>query len=321
MNEKKHLPNTKRIARRDFLAAAAVTAAGFSTAKTFAAADTPSSNAGKFKLKYAPHFNMFKNLAGNGLADQLNFIADQGFTAFEDNPMMIRPLAEQKKITETMERLDLAMGTFVAYGLWTAHEFDETRFVHNKPEDRQFLKERMEKTVEVAKRTNAKWFTVVPGSYDPGLEWGYQTANVIDNLKYCAEICEKANKVMILEPLNPWKNHPGLFLTKIPQAWQICKAVDSPACKILDDLYHQQVTEGNLIPNLDKAWEQIAYIQIGDNPGRNEPTTGEINYKNIFKHLDDKDFDGIIGMEHGNSKEGKAGERAVIQAYRQCDPA
>ena len=102
---------------------------------------------------------------------------------------------------------------------------------------------------------------------------------------------------MVLESLNPWVNHPDLFLTKIPQAYMICKAVGSPSCKILDDLYHQQITEGHLIPNMDKAWEEIAYIQVGDNPGRQEPTTGEINYKNVFKHLYKKRYTGIVGME------------------------
>jgi hydroxypyruvate isomerase len=124
---------------------------------------------------------------------------------------------------------------------------------------------------------------------------------------------------MVLEPLNPIKDHPGLFLTEIPQAYQICRAVGSPSCKILDDLYHQQITEGNLIPNLDAAWEEIAYIQVGDNPGRKEPGTGEINYKNIFKHLYDKGYNGIVGMEHGNSMKGAEGERMVIDAYRAAD--
>jgi len=123
---------------------------------------------------------------------------------------------------------------------------------------------------------------------------------------------------MVLEPLNP-RSHPGLFLKRIPQAHMICKAVDSPACKILDDLFHQQITEGNLIPNLDSAWDEIAYFQIGDNPGRDEPTTGEINYANVFQHIRDKGFEGIYGMEHGNSRPGRAGEMAVIEAYRSVD--
>ena len=142
---------------------------------------------------------------------------------------------------------------------------------------------------------------------------------MVDTLKMCAELLEPAGVVMVLEPLNPWANHPGCFLSKIPQAFQICKAVGSPSCKILDDLYHQQITEGNLIPNIDKAYSEIAYFQAGDNPGRKEPGTGEINYRNIFKHIHGKGFDGVIGMEHGISRKGKEGEIALIQAYRDAD--
>ncbi len=159
----------------------------------------------------------------------------------------------------------------------------------------------------------------MPGQYDPGVPWEYQTATVVDNLKRACEVCEPTELTMVLEPLNHWTDHAGVFLTGVPQAFQICRAVGSPSCKILDDLYHQQITEGNLIPNLDKAWDEIAYIQVGDNPGRKEPTTGEIHYGNVFRHLKAKAYRGIVGMEHGNSLPGKAGERAVIDAYRACD--
>jgi hydroxypyruvate isomerase len=108
-------------------------------------------------------------------------------------------------------------------------------------------------------------------------------------------------------------------LQKVPQAYQICRAVGSPSCKILFDIYHQQITEGNLIPNFDIAWDEVAYVQTGDNPGRNEPGTGEINYRNVFKHLHAKGFDGVVGMEHGNSQPGREGEQAVIDAYVAAD--
>ena len=71
--------------------------------------------------------------------------------------------------------------------------------------------------------------------------------------------------------------------------------------------------------NIDRNWEEIAYFQIGDNPGRNEPSTGEVNYKNIFKHLYNKGYRGVLGMEHGNASPGKDGELAVIKAYREAD--
>jgi hydroxypyruvate isomerase len=80
-----------------------------------------------------------------------------------------------------------------------------------------------------------------------------------------------------------------------------------------------QRNEGNIINNMTKAWEEIAYLQIGDNPGRKEPTTGEMNYKHIFKHIHSKGFKGILGMEHGNALPGKEGEMSLINAYRSCD--
>ena len=137
-------------------------------------------------------------------------------------------------------------------------------------------------------------------------------------LKRGAEVFEPHGLIMVMEPLNP-RDHPGMFLTGIAQAYELCKAVDSPAVKILDDLYHQQVTEGNLIPNIDAAWEEIAYFQMGDNPGRKEPGTGEINYRNVFRHIHANGFGGVLGMEHGNSKPGKEGEAAVVTAYRAAD--
>jgi hydroxypyruvate isomerase len=99
----------------------------------------------------------------------------------------------------------------------------------------------------------------------------------------------------------------------------LCQAVDSPSCKILFDIYHQQIQEGNLIPNMEMAWDDIAYFQVGDNPGRKEPGTGEINYQNVFRHIYQKGFRGVVGMEHGNSVNGKDGELKVIEAYKNAD--
>jgi hydroxypyruvate isomerase len=268
----------------------------------------------RFQLKYAPHFGMFRAHAGDDLIDQLRFMRDEGFVALEDNGMPQRDVAVQDRIGAELERLGMQMGVFVAHA-----DFRENTFVESPQSARPRIESDMRTAVEVAKRCNAKWCTVVPGTYSQKLEWDYQTANVIDNLRRAAEICEPHGLVMVLEPLNHRANHPGVFLTKISQAHMICRAVDSPSCKILDDLYHQQITEGNLIPNIDLAWDEIAYFQVGDNPGRKEPTTGEINYRNVFRHLHAKGFEGIVGMEHGNSKPGKEGERAVIDAYVQSD--
>ncbi|MBN8577259.1 MAG: TIM barrel protein [Cytophagales bacterium] len=269
--------------------------------------------AGKpFKLNYAPHDGMFKNHAGPDFIDQIKFMADQGFRAIEDNGLLGRPIEYQERIGKTLAALNMTMGVFVVDGgdNW------KTSLTTGKQEFTDNFIKTCRASVEAAKRVNAKWMTVVPGFFERKLPLGIQTANVVEALRRGAEIFEPHGLVMVLEPLS---DTPELFLRFSDQTFEICKAVKSPACKILFDIYHMQRNEGNLINNLNTCWDEIAYIQVGDNPGRKEPTTGEINYKNIFKHLHEKGFKGVVGMEHGNAKEGKAGELALIQAYRDSD--
>ncbi len=297
--------------RRQFLQSGLGLAAALAASRPAAA---QSSSGRPFGLDYAPHFGMFRHHAGQDLVDQLQFMHDEGFRSLEDNNLPRRSVADQERIGATLDRLDMRMGVFVAHTAW-----GEVSFASNDADVRASLMSDVRNAIDVASRVDARWCTVVPGDYDRGIEMAYQTATVIDNLKRAAELCEPAGLTLVLEPLNHWTDHAGVFLTGIPQAYQICQAVGSPSVKILDDLYHQQITEGNLIPNLDRAWDEIAYIQVGDNPGRKEPTTGEINYLNVFRHLKAKGYDGIVGMEHGNAQDGRAGERAVIDAYRAVD--
>jgi hydroxypyruvate isomerase len=300
--------------RREFLTTTGALGALAASGATTALAQEPAPAKRQFKLKYAPHFGLFDNLAGRNPEDQLRFAADQGFTAWEDNGMKGRSKDEQERLAKTMQSLGMTMGVFVAHG-----NFGKVSFAGSDREARDQVVKDIEASVEVAKRVNAKWMTVVCDAYDRRLEWGYQTANCVELLKRCSEVLEPHGLVMVLEPLNWWTDHPGLFLHKIPQAYEICKAVDSPACKILFDIYHQQIQEGNLIPNIDMAWSEIGYFQCGDNPGRKEPGTGEINYRNVFKHIHGKGFEGVMGMEHGKSKGGAEGDQALIDAYVAAD--
>lgn len=299
--------------RRTFTKTTALTTLGLSGG-TAVFAQTKPQNGYAYNLKYAPHLGMFKNLAGNDPIDQLNFMADQGFTAFEDNDMRNREVGLQEKMAKTMEKRGLTMGVFVAHKIY----WDTPNLASGDPTLRTAFLAYIKAAVAVAKRVNARWMTVVPGFVDLRQKMAYQTAHVVESLKQASAILEPHGLTMVLEPLN-FRNHPGLFLSESPQAYKICKAVDSPACKILFDIYHQQIQEGNLIPNIEKSWDEIAYFQIGDNPGRKEPTTGEINYKNVFKYIHSRGFKGVLGMEHGNSKKGAEGEKAVIAAYQSQD--
>lgn len=299
--------------RRNFIQVGLTAAAStFAWSSSRATEFTATLAAKPFKLNYAPHDGMFKNHAGKDFIDQLKFMADQGFRGVEDNGLLERPAVEQDRIGKTLEQLGMTMGVFVIDGgdNW------KTSLTTGKQEFKDNFIKTCKVSVEAAKRVNAKWATVVPGFFDRKMSMGLQTANVVDALRRGAEILEPSGLVMVLEPLS---DTPELFLRTSDQSYEICKAVKSPSCKILYDIYHMQRNEGNLINNIDASWDEIAYFQIGDNPGRKEPTTGEINYKNIFKHLYEKGYKGIMGMEHGNSKEGKEGELALINAYRESD--
>ena len=299
--------------RRNFIQKSALTGGALSLGGAFSYA-TGAYDATKhqFNLKYAPHLGMFKAHAGEDPIAQINFMADQGFTAFEDNGMMGRDIAMQTKIGETLARHNMTMGVFV---IDKGGNMDNT-LAAGKQEYIDIFLDGCRRAVEVAKRVNAKWMTVVPGGFDRDLPIGIQNANVIEALRKGAEILEPHGLVMVLEPLS---DSPDLYLRTSEQTYLICKGVNSPSCKILYDIYHMQKNEGHLIHNMDLCWEEIAYIQIGDNPGRKEPTTGEINYKNVFKYIHGKGFQGVLGMEHGNSMAGKAGEQAVIDAYKEVD--
>lgn len=312
--------NSKEMNRRKFIQKGALTGSlftlggGILASESWRASQKHLNKLTGFHLKYAPHDGMFKHHAGDDIFAQLEFMADQGFTAFEDNEMRNRPLEEQQRIGAAMEQLGISMGVFVAHKIY----WKEPNLTSGNKEKRAEFLQDIKDSIEIAKRVNARWMTVVPGFVDLRLDPDFQTSHVVEALKQACEILEPHNLIMVLEPLN-FRDHPGLFLTDAPQAYQICKAVDSPSCKILFDVYHQQIQMGNLLPNIEACWDEIAYFQVGDNPGRKEPETGEIHYRNIFKYLYDKNYQGIVGMEHGNSGEGKEGEQKVIEAYKKVD--
>ncbi|MFH5886485.1 hydroxypyruvate isomerase family protein, partial [Halalkalibaculum sp. DA3122] len=271
--------NRKTFLRNSVLAGSAMAVPGSVKGMTASTPSTPGrGQQHSFNLKYAPHFGMFRHHAGDDPIDQLKFMADVGFTAFEDNGMMGRSPQMQEKIGNQLANSGMQMGVFVIDKGGNA----ANSFTTGDPEHTEIFVEACKEAVEVAKRVNATWMTVVPGNFDRSLPMGIQTSNVVETLRRGAEIFEPHGLVMVLEPLS---DTPDLFLRHSDQTYQICKAVDSPACKILYDIYHMQKNEGRLIHNMELCWDEIAYIQQGDVPGRNEPYTGEINYRNVFKYI------------------------------------
>lgn len=303
--QRKHFIQNSLLAGASLLAGGAVKAASGRKNGLYDA-DQP------FNLNYGIHDGMFRNSAGTDFIDQIKFAYDQGFRAIEDNGMAGRPVEQQKKIGDALAKLGMSMGVFVLDKGGNGANSIAT----GKPEYLEVFLKGCRQAVEISKRCNGKLTTVVPGDFERHLPIGIQTGNVIEALRKGAEILEPYNIVMVLEPLS---DTPDLFLRHSDQTYAICKAVNSPSCKILFDMYHMQRNEGDLIHNIDLTYKEIAYFQIGNNPGRKEPTTGEMDYKNIFKHIYNKGYKGILGMEHGLSQPGKEGELALIKAYRDSD--
>ena len=304
--------------RRKFMQQTMLAGAGLLGSTSLLAAEPKGSDSDvtadkPFNLDYGFHDGMFAANAGKDFTDQIRWAYDRGFRSIEDNGMMARPVEEQKKIGDLLAKLGMKMGVFV---ITTDSWHWKTTLTTGKQEWIDKMVTDCKTAIEVAKRCNAKHLTVVPGNYDRRLSIEYQTANVIKALRIGSKILEPHGLVMVLEALS---DNPDLFLRHSDQTYMICQAVGSPSCKFLFDMYHMQRNEGDIINNINKSWDEIGYFQIGDNPGRKEPTTGEMNYKNIFKHIYDKGYRGVMGMEHGNAKPGKEGELALIKAYRETD--
>ena len=296
--------------RREFLTTSLVTGAAGLTFNTISKTSVAAPSH-RFGLCFAPHFGTFKCHAGDDPLDQMKFMADRGFRAVEDVGLRHRPRPLQERIRREAERHGIQIGLFAG----TA-DFGNPTFTSGCKADRSRVYGEIRRSVEVAKRTGARWCGVVPGKRDSRLPMAVQTANTIDALRYCAELCEPTGLVMVLEPIHHAERG---FLRDIRQAYRLCKAVGSPSCKLLFDVYHQQSADGKLIESIDTFWSEIAYFQLGDYPGRKEPGTGNIDYGRLLKHIRQKGFDGLLGMEHGNSQPGKPGELLVIDAYVRHD--
>lgn len=279
------------------------------------AAEAEPKTAEKFNMKFSPEFGIFSELSGKDPIDQIKWGYDKGFRAWENTGLRSRPVDEQERISNIIQQKGMEFGQFVG-----TKTFKDVTFAGRDTNQREKILSDVRSSVEVAKRMNTKFIHNVLGVADIRLPWDFQMANAIELLKRIAEIYEPHGIIMVMESMNHRRDHPEMFLHTIPQAYALAKAVGSPSVKVLYDFYHVQIQEGNLLPTLDYAWDEIAYIQVGDTPGRAEPTSGEINYPNVLQHVHDKGYRGFVGMEHGISKPGKEGTLAALNAYRIIDP-
>lgn len=217
--------------------------------------------------------------------DRIKATADLGFPAVEFWPFESKNLAA---IAKTCEQNKIDVAQFTAWGFFPGL---------NDPKQHDRFVKKIEQGCEAAKILHCKLMTVVGGNDIRGTSQAQMHANIIEGLKRAAPIAEKHEVVLILEPMNIRVDHKGHCLYGSEAAVKICRAVNSPSVKINWDLYHMHITEGDLCRRLKEGFDQVGYLQIADNPGRNEPGTGEIFYPRVLKAAWDLGYRGYVGLE------------------------
>jgi hydroxypyruvate isomerase len=291
--------------RREFLgvgAACAVSLAGASGVR---------GSESRFSRTYAPHFGMFRQHAGSEPVDQIKFLADEGFRALEDSGLRAKPAGLQARIGEELARRGMSMGLFVGMA-----DFGRPTFASGCVDLRRGVLRELRSAVETAHRVGGRFLAVVPGKSVPNLSRAMQFRHAADTLQFCADVCEAHDLTLLLEPIDHGPDSSRLFLRTANQAAELCRAVGRPSCRLLFDVYQQAVTGENLPRLLVRTGDVLGYVQLADAPGRKEPGSGDINFRQLFAVLDAIGYGGVLGMEHGNRLPGREGERAVIDAYR-----
>lgn len=265
-----------------------------------------------FKLNYAPHMGLARHIKSE--LDRLDYFASFGFRSFEFNGLTNWTLKQAEELRKRMDALKMEMGVFTA----NPKGWNDTRMVDVDQRD-AFLKE-IKNSMKYADITGNKFVTVLAGNMLPKLTRAQMGVNLIEAFRYAADIAGKHNVTLCVEPLNVLVNHPGYFLNRSDEAYELLIAVNHPYAKMLFDVYHQQITEGNLINNIRQFHDKIGTFHVGDNPGRHEPGTGEINYKNVFKTIFEIKHPGFIGLEFSPSlKEQPAAFEKVVDEIVAAD--
>jgi len=169
------------------------------------------------------------------------------------------------------------------------------------PRERDGFIREVNSSIEAAKKVDSKRLVVLTGNELGGMPRSVQMSNAVAALRAVAPTLEKHGITAVVEVLNTYTDHPGYFLYYVRDAAELIDRVASPNVKILFDIYHVQIMEGHLIENIRANIDRIGHFHIGDVPGRHEPGSGEINYRNVFKAIYDLGdrFQGFAALEYG----------------------
>ena len=271
------------ISRRSFIASGALATAAPSL--SFAKQEKS-----EFPMRFAVNIEMWWR--GKPFVERIHAAANAGFDAVEFWPWRGKNI---DAIAKSAEVRDIEIAQFTGWGF--------TPSMNNPKNHDAFVKEVIE-GCKTAKKLKCTRMTIVGGNDQSGMTQEEMHDHIIAAFKLVKPIVETEEIMLILEPMNIRVDHPGHCLYGSPDAVRICREVDSPMVKINWDLYHMQISEGDLCGRLRDGFDQVGYMQLADHPGRYEPGTGEIQYKRVFQELNGLGYEGPIGLEC-NAKDGE----------------
>ncbi len=277
------------LSRRTLLTASAAASAALAIDPPSQAADEPiidPKTLGKTKnTKFAVNIEMW--FGKTPYLDRFQKAADLGFPAVEIWPYKGND-RDPDRLAAAAQKAGVAIAQFTAWGF---------RPGMNDPKQEEAFVAAIEEACQVAHKLKTSKMCVVAGDNQPGMTKEQMHEQVAKALKRAAPICEREKVMMILEPMNGRVDHPGHCLYGSVDALAICDAVDSPMMKINWDLYHMQISEGDLCGRLKDGIRHVGYLQLADHPGRNEPGTGEISYGRVLRQAKDLGYDYYVGLE------------------------
>lgn len=239
--------------------------------------------------------------------EQVEQIAAAGFPAFE--LLRAGEWDDKEAVRARCEELGIAVGA-IGGGMGTITEWGP-----NDPAHHERFAAAVKQAVANAKAIGSKRILALSGAARQDVSREEQIDALVKAGQRVAAMVEDAGLVLVWECLNVLVNHPGYFLVYSADGSELVKRTDRPSIKFLYDIYHQQISEGNLINNIKKYHAEIGHYHFADNPGRHEPGTGEINYKNVFKAIYETGYRDIVACEFGKQKS----TEEVLQILAECD--
>ena len=291
----KILSMNRELNRRQFVAASALVGAQLGQGRSIDPGSQEQPSGGR--TRFAVNVEMW--LRKLPFLDRIRAAAEMGFPAVEFWPWRNKDLDTVSKLCE---ELKIEVAQFTAWGFSPGL---------NDPKNHERFVQAIRDGCEAAHKIKCKKMTVVGGNDQKGMTQEQMHDHIIAGLKLAAPIAEKEDVMLILEPMNIRVDHKGHCLYGSPDAVRICREVNSTHVKINWDLYHMQISEGDLCGRLKDGLDQVGYLQLADHPGRHEPGTGEIYYNRVLKEAYDLGYRGYVGLEC--SPEGGDDKRAAAR--------